>query len=224
MGGWRGIALKRHNVTMPSRLLPLFPLQVVVFPRTHLPLHIFEDRYKEMVGESIRDRSEFGMVLAREGGIVNAGCTVVVDKVLQMHPDGRMDIVTRGQRRFEIVSLDEEKDYLRAQVEYFEDEDTEPAAESLREEVLRHYEALAALGISPQYGAPDLGDPQLSFQLAQALPDLDFLNSLLRSRSEAGRMKQLTDYLAEYIPRRRTIERARELAPTNGHGGTPAGL
>ena len=209
---------------MPSRLLPLFPLQVVVFPRTHLPLHIFEDRYKEMIGESIRDHSEFGVVLARDRGIVNAGCTVVVQKVLQMHPDGRMDIVTRGQRRFEIVSLDEEKEYLRAQVEYFEDEDTEPAAESIREEALKQYEELTGLGITPQYGEPDLGDPQLSFQLAQALPDLDFLSTLLRSRSEAERMRQLTQYLSEYIPRRRTIERVRELAPTNGHGGTPAGI
>ncbi len=202
----------------------MFPLQVVVFPRTHLPLHIFEDRYKEMIGESIRDRSEFGVVLARERGIVNAGCTVVVDKVLQMHSDGRMDIVTRGQRRFEIMSLDEEKDYLRAQVEYFEDEDTEPAAESLREEALKQYEQLTGLGVTPQYGEPDLGDPQLSFQLAQALPDLDFLSTLLRSRSEAERMRQLTQYLSDYIPRRRTIERVRELAPTNGHGGTPAGM
>jgi len=209
---------------MPSRLLPLFPLQVVIFPRTHLPLHIFEDRYKEMIGESIRDHSEFGVVLARDRGIVNAGCTVVVQKVLQMHPDGRMDIVTRGQRRFEIVSLDEEKDYLRAQVEYFEDEDAEPAAETLREEALKQYEELTGLGIAPQYGEPDLGDPQLSFQLAQALPDLDFLSTLLRSRSEADRMRQLTQYLSEYIPRRRTIERVRELAPTNGHGGTPAGI
>lgn len=207
-----------------ARLIPLFPLQVVIFPRTSLPLHIFEERYKEMVGEAIRDRSEFGIVLARERGIVNAGCTVVVDKVLNMHPDGRMDIVTRGQRRFEITSLDQDKDYLRAEVEFFEDEDSEPAAETVREQVLRHYETLAGMGVSPQYGEPDLGDPQLSFQLAQALPDLDFLSILLRNRSEAARMKELADYLTDYIPRRRTIERVRELAPTNGHGGVPKGL
>ena len=95
---------------MPSRLLPLFPLQVVVFPRTPLPLHIFEDRYKEMVGEAIRDSSEFGVVLAKDEGIVNAGCSVTVEKVLHMYPDGRMDILTRGKRRFEILSLNEEKE------------------------------------------------------------------------------------------------------------------
>ena len=71
---------------------------------------------------------------------------------------------------------------------------------------------------------PNLDDPQLSFQLAQAVPDLDFLNALLRQRSETGRLKQLNHFLAEYIPRQRTIERMRELAPTNGFGGKPAGI
>src|SRR5205085_2289409 len=118
---WR--ARKRHNSTMSRRLLPLFPLQLVVFPRTRLPLHIFEERYKEMVGEAIRDESEFGIVLATKDGIVNAGCTVKVEKVMEMYPDGRMDVMTRGERRFEIEGLNEEKDYLRAQVTYFDDED-----------------------------------------------------------------------------------------------------
>ena len=62
--------------------IPLFPLPLVLFPRVLLPLHIFEERYKEMVGEAIRDKSEFGIVLAKEEGILNAGCTVVVDQVL----------------------------------------------------------------------------------------------------------------------------------------------
>ncbi|HEY2013706.1 MAG TPA: LON peptidase substrate-binding domain-containing protein, partial [Bryobacteraceae bacterium] len=115
---------------MSSRLIPLFPLQVVVFPRTQLPLHIFEDRYKEMVGAAIEESSEFGIVLAREDGIVNAGCTVVVEKVVERYPDGRMDIVTRGQRRFEIVGLNEDKDYLQGEVTFFDDEDFDvPPAE-----------------------------------------------------------------------------------------------
>src|ERR1051325_7272435 len=73
---------------MSSRLIPLFPLNVVVFPRTRLPLHIFEERYKEMVGNAIRDDSEFGIVLAKQDGIVTAGCAVSVEKVLRMDPGG----------------------------------------------------------------------------------------------------------------------------------------
>jgi Lon protease-like protein len=209
---------------MPSRLIPLFPLQVVVFPRTQLPLHIFEDRYKEMVGKAIQDNSEFGIVLAKEDGIVNAGCTVMVEKVVERYPDGRMDIVTRGQRRFEILALNEEKDYLQGEVNFFDDEDFDATPAELRDQALTHYRALSDLSASRDHGEPDLADPQLSFQLAQALPDLDFLNGLLRHRSETGRLKQLNRFLSEYIPRQRTIERMRQLAPTNGFGGKPAGL
>jgi Lon protease-like protein len=209
---------------MASRLIPLFPLQVVVFPRTPLPLHIFEERYKEMVGSAIRENSEFGMVLAKGEGIVNAGCTVTVEKVMHMHPDGRMDILTRGQRRFEIQSLDEEKDYLRAQVTFFDDDDFSTVPPELREQAIALFLALRKL--SPAHGPeePNLEDPQLSFQLAQSLPDLDFLNNLLRHRSETARLKQLNQYLADYIPRQQTIARVKQLAPTNGFGGRPTGL
>lgn len=209
---------------MPSRLIPLFPLQVVVFPRTQLPLHIFEDRYKEMVGEAIENRTEFGIVLAKDDGIVNAGCTVMVEKVVERYPDGRMDIVTRGQRRFEIISLNEEKDYLQGEVNFFDDEDFEAAPTELRDQAVKNYEALSGLSASRSHDEPDLKDPQLSFQLAQAVPDLDFLHALLRHRSETVRLKQFNRFLADYIPRQRTIERMRQLAPTNGFGGKPAGL
>jgi Lon protease-like protein len=209
---------------MPARLLPLFPLQVVVFPRTPLPLHIFEERYKEMVGSAIRDSSEFGIVLARKEGIVSAGCTVTVEKLIQMYPDGRMDVLTRGQRRFEIVSLNEEKDYLQAEVNFFDDDDSPAPSKELRDQAVSNYQTLARLPGADPHPDPDIADPQLSFQLAHHLPDLDFLSTLLRHRSEAERLKQLNQYLALYIPRQRVVERMKELAPTNGHGGTPAGL
>jgi Lon protease-like protein len=209
---------------MPARLLPLFPLQLVVFPRTPLPLHIFEERYKEMVGTAIRDSSEFGIVLAKDNGIVNAGCSVLVEKVLHTHPDGRMDILTRGQRRFEIVSLNEDKDYLQGEVSFFDDDDFDPAPPELRDQVLSNYQELKSLAVSKEKGEPNLEDHQLSFQLAQGIPDVDFLDTLLRHRSETGRLKQLNNFLREFVPRQRTIERMTELAPTNGFGGKPAGL
>jgi Lon protease-like protein len=206
---------------MPSGLIPLFPLQVVVFPGTPLPLHIFEERYKEMVGNAIRDNSEFGIVLAREDGIVNAGCTVVVEKLTEMFPDGRMNVITRGKRRFEVLSLNEEKSYLQAEVEFFDDDDFRPAPPELRQEAMTRYRDLTQLGVARQTAEPDEQDPQLSFHLAQAVPDVNFLAVLLRQRSETGRLKELNEYLAQYIPRQRVIERMKALAPTNGHGGRP---
>ncbi len=209
---------------MPKGMIPLFPLQLVVFPRVHLPLHIFEDRYKQMVGDAIRDGSEFGIVLAKEDGILNSGCTVKVEKVLEMYPDGRMDILTRGQRRFEIVSLNEEKDYLQAEVAYFDDEDPAPVAAELRDLALANYRALSLLASSRGHSDADLEDRQVSFQVAQAVPDLDFLSTILRDRSESARLRQFNQYVAEYLPRQRSIERMKDLAPTNGHGTKPAGL
>ena len=208
---------------MPARLLPLFPLQVVVFPRTQLPLHIFEERYKRMVGEAIREQSEFGIVLAKEDGIVNAGCTVTVDKVLKTYADGRMDIITRGRRRFEVLSLDQDEEYLRGEVDFFDDDEPGPGPAELQRETLLQYKALMEIGEGRSFGEPDFADPQLSFQLAQAVADLDFQSVLLRNRSELERLKALRDFLTGYIPRRRQVNRMKRLAPLNGCGGRPSG-
>jgi Lon protease-like protein len=204
-------------LVMPSRLIPLFPLQVVVFPRTNLPLHIFEERYKEMTGKAMRENSEFGIVLAKEEGIVNAGCTVVVEKLMHTYPDGRMDLMTRGRERFEIAELNEEQNYLQAEVEFFDDEDADPTPPEVRHRALENFKELLEMGGAGEREA-NLEDPQLSFQLAQTLPDLDFLNALLRHRSENVRLKLLNQYLEQYIPRQRTINRIKAIAPTNGFG------
>src|SRR3984893_9553157 len=115
---------------MQEGLLPLFPLQVVLLPGSQLPLHIFEDRYKEMIREVLRDKQEFGVGLASEKGIVNTGCTASVDRVLRECPDGALDIFTQGQGRFEILLLNDERSFLRGGVESFaadEPDQAEPA-------------------------------------------------------------------------------------------------
>ena len=209
--------------TMP-RLLPLFPLQLVVFPRTQLPLHIFEDRYKEMIGQAMAQNSEFGVVLAKNDGIVNAGCTVIIDKILTTYPDGRLDIVTNGARRFEILALDHEKPYLRGEVEFFNDDDTSEVPLTLRLEVLERFRAMIEAGDQGSYPEPVLSDPQLSFQLAQLLEDLDFQSVILRTRSETERLKQISQFLYNYVPRLKETTRMKQLAPLNGFGHKPAGL
>ena len=134
---------------MSTRLLPIFPLHVVVFPRTRLPLHIFEERYKKMVGEALANNTEFGMILARDEGIVNAGCTVVVEKVLKTYPDGKLDIVTGGRRRFEVMMLNEEQEYLRGEVQFFDDDDSgdEEAPLEAQHTALMLYKTLLESGI-----------------------------------------------------------------------------
>ncbi|HTW66784.1 MAG TPA: LON peptidase substrate-binding domain-containing protein [Bryobacteraceae bacterium] len=209
---------------MQEELLPLFPLQVVLFPRTPLPLHIFEERYKQMIADVSRAHSEFGVVLAGEKGIVNAGCTATVEKVLKKYPDGRMDLISIGRRRFEIILLNDEKSYLRGAVEYFDDDTSDPIAPEVRERVLKSYNDLCSVQEAEPLHEPELTDPQLSFQLAQVVPDLDFRQMLLATRSEADRMRRLAEFFPSFSSRQRQIQHARAVGPTNGHAKRPPGV
>ncbi|HWF08188.1 MAG TPA: LON peptidase substrate-binding domain-containing protein [Bryobacteraceae bacterium] len=205
-----------------AKLLPLFPLQLVVFPGGIVPLHIFEERYKEMVGEAEAAGTEFGIVLAKDGGIVNTGCTVKVETVLKRYPDGRFDVLTRGQRRFVVTSLDQEKDYLRGEVEYYGDDEPESAPHELRHRAVAAFtkmsEALAPLAEEANEQAPDPEHPFLSFQLAAAVDDLDFRNLLQRSRSEADRLRAFVDFAGEYAERKQYAAKMKRTAPQNGFG------
>jgi hypothetical protein len=204
---------------MQQGLLPLFPLQVVLFPGGELPLHIFEERYREMIGEVLRDRLEFGVVLASEKGIVGMGCTATVDSVLKEYPDGRLDILTRGRRRFEILLLNEERSFLRGSVDFFDDdEQAETAAPELQQRAIAGYNQLQALSAGQPLDALGEGDPRLSFRLAQPVPDLGFRQTLLGLRSESGRLRQLADFFPGYVVRQKRIQQVKDVAPRNGHG------
>src|SRR5258708_39663963 len=148
-------------VHMQQELLPLFPLEVVLFPRTPLPLHIFEDRYKQMVGEGLENKSEFGVVLAGEKGIVSTGCTASGGKVMNSYPDGRMDILTLGRRRFEIILLNDEKSYLRGAVEFFDDEEFEAIPDDTARRVLEAYTAMREMEHQEPLVDPEMSDPQV---------------------------------------------------------------
>ena len=103
-------------------LLPLFPLDLVLFPGTSLPLHIFEPRYREMISECLDRKKLFGVVRAKEEGVAEIGCTAEIITVAKKYPDGRMDIVTEGRERFEVMQVNQERSFLQAEVLYLRDE------------------------------------------------------------------------------------------------------
>ena len=84
-------------------LLAIFPLDVVLFPGVPLPLHIFEPRYKEMIGECMEEQKPFGIVRVQEEGVAQIGCTAEIVAVTKKHEDGKLDIVTEGRARFELL-------------------------------------------------------------------------------------------------------------------------
>lgn len=204
---------------MQDGLLPLFPLQVVLLPGSQLPLHIFEDRYKEMIAEVLRDKIEFGVVLANEKGIVNTGCTAVIERVLREYPDGRLDILAVGRRRFEIERINDEKSYLRGEVDYFDDEDQTLPEDAFRARAIWGYNELRALTAEAPLAAAHTDDPQLSFRLAGPIQDLGLRQALLSARSEAERLRQLAEFLPGFLIRQRRVEHIKQVAPRNGHGG-----
>ncbi len=131
-------------------LLPLFPLDLVLLPGVPLPLHIFEPRYKEMIKECLDEKRQFGIVRAKEEAFVNTGCTAEIINVLKTYPDGRMNILVEGQKRFEILQVNQERTFLQAEVFYLEDEE-DPAAKPEVEMALElHGQIMQLAGARPE--------------------------------------------------------------------------
>jgi len=197
-------------------LLPLIPLDVVLLPGTPIPLHIFEPRYKEMIGECLAQKTAFGIVRAKEDSIAEIGCTAEILEVTKRYDDGRLDIICQGSRRFEVMGLNEERAFLQAEVTYFDDEPGRAAAEQV-DEALRLYRELVRL-VEEETGTPEATAPQLSFQLAAPMPlDLDFKQTLLGMRSERERIAAVVAYFGALLPRMRLAVKARKKAGGNGH-------
>ena len=105
-----------------SSLLPIFPLELVLMPGVPLPLHIFEPRYKEMITECLEQKKPFGVVRASSDGVADIGCTAEIMSVTKKYDDGRMDILTRGVDRFEVIQVSDERSFLQAEIALVEDE------------------------------------------------------------------------------------------------------
>jgi Lon protease-like protein len=197
-------------------LLPLFPLNVVLLPGSPLPLHIFEPRYKEMIGECRANNAPFGVVRATDEGIAEIGCTAETVSVTKEYSDGRMDLVTEGRKRFEVLELNQERSFLRAEVLLVPDEPGIAAPEQRARAIEFHRQILALAG-----AVQDLSDADqsaLSFYLAGSLPlDLDFKQRLLAMRSEAERIETVAKYFETILPNLQRAARAREKAGGNGH-------
>ena len=120
-------------------ILPLFPLNVVLFPGMPLPLHIFEERYKQMIGECLEHDIPFGIVLIKEGAEVgdpaepySVGTTARIAQVERLD-GGRMNLMTEGKRRFRIMEVTQQLPYLKGRVEYISEEQGQPSSETLGE-------------------------------------------------------------------------------------------
>jgi uncharacterized protein len=196
-------------------LIALFPLDVVLFPGTPLPLHIFEPRYRELITECLSEKKAFGMVRTRESALAEVGCTAAIVSVAKQYEDGRFDIVVEGRQRFEIEELNQERSFLRGEVVFFEDEPSQVSKSDTETVIQLHQQLFDVLGQHVEF---EKKYESLSFQLAHELPvDMDFKQSILEMKSEAERIDTLIEYYRATIPKVEMTLRARDKASGNGH-------
>jgi len=202
----------------PERI-PLFPLDVVLLPGTHLPLHIFELRYRHMVRRCIEESSEFGILLALPNGVAGVGCTAEIIEVIKPYEDGKMDIQTIGRAPFQVTELFTGNPLLEGRVNYLEGGD-EPIAEPVERELIELYEACYTLvfGDFPR-DIEERKKAGLAYQVAAALPmDLLWKQQILELRSEPDRQGRLVALLRGWAPHLQKANQMRARAGGNGHG------
>jgi Lon protease-like protein len=208
---------------MPDKkLIPLFPLGVVLLPGLPLPLHIFEERYKQMIGECLESEDVFGLVGYNGSEIKSAGCTARIVEVLKRYDDGRLDIMTVGERRFYIAEQVESKPYLQGWVEFFDDE-VEELGDRDRETALKglilHNELSRLLGAETSYDgstATELED--ISFVLAGSEGfSLDEKQVFLEMTSTRERLSKAIPAMEKLIERFKLTLEIKRIIGGNGH-------
>ncbi len=188
--------------------LGLFPLGIVLLPTEQIPLHIFEDRYQELIGECLADDREFGLVYADDDGLRELGTRAAVTEVLERFEDGRLNIVVEGRDRFRLLELTSGRSFHTGVVEPVVDE-PDPADPEDEERALALFGRLVEL-TGAEVDPPERDVPLLSFELAGRFEfAAELKQRLLVLTSERARVRMLTEVLEAAAT---AVEREREIA------------
>jgi Lon protease-like protein len=203
---------------MPETLerFPLFPLGLVLIPHELVPLHIFEERYKLMIGECIEEEREFGIVWLSDDGLKEIGCSARITRVLERFEDGRMNVLVEGASPFRLLRRIDDLPYPAGDIELLADDDQGVDAGDVAETARRRYADLVA-EVTDERPEPDALAKLDAYGMAATLDvALEAKQMLLELRSERGRLEQLEGLFAEALRRIRHAERAAERARGNG--------
>jgi Lon protease-like protein len=196
--------------------LGLFLLEAVLLPTEQTPLHVFEARYKELIGECIEHEGEFGWVLSDEdGGIRDVGCRARVLGVLEELEDGRLLIAVEGGEPFRIERLTSGRSFTTAEVADVDDDGTLGEEEDV-EKALTLFGQIVELS-ELEAEVPDARSPILSYELAARVDfERGAKQELLESRSESERLAVVTKLLELTAVQLAREKEASDRAPTNG--------
>ncbi|MGB3682502.1 MAG: LON peptidase substrate-binding domain-containing protein [Rubrobacteraceae bacterium] len=199
--------------------IPIFPLNVVLMPGAPMPLHIFEDRYKQMVDECLEGESEFGMVLADDSGTREVGCTARIVELVERYDDGRMLILVEGSRRFKLNNVLTGKPYYVGEVDYIQEDDPGEEISDIAEECValleRVVEAATEGSVDIEIESPYRN---LSFAIAGRIEfELETRQQILELPTERERLEKVKGLLSQAAERLERERQASEKAQTNGH-------
>jgi Lon protease-like protein len=196
---------------------PLFPLGLVLIPRELVPLHIFEERYKLMIGECLEQETEFGIVWLSDSGLKEVGCAARVTRVLERFDDGRMNVLVEGTTPFRLLRRIDDLPYPAGDVEPLADDDQQPGDAEAIEAARTRYADLVADVTDERPDAETLASLDAYGMAATLDVALDAKQEMLELRSERARLEQLEALFADALGRIRHAERAAERAQGNGH-------
>ena len=198
-----------------EREFPLFPLGMVALPGEMIPLHIFEERYKQMMGECLESEREFGVVWMSDDGLREIGCACEIERVLEQMEDGRMNILTRGTRPFRVLERQGHLAYPAGVVAFLSDdtEETDPEAAGTARTA---YADLVKRATDREPEQAELDEMDAYAMAATVDFGLDAKQGLLDLRSENARMKLVTRLFRAAAKRLDFVDRAQARARSNG--------
>lgn len=197
--------------------LPLFPLNLVLYPGERLPLHIFEERYKDLTQYCLDHDVPFGIIRAENDSVAEVGTTARIQEVVTRYEDGRLDIAVEGEERFRLLEMYDEKSYFTGDVSLLEDEDREIDLDLKERVITQHMKLLELAGRTVR---PDLYEDVelLSYVLARnAALDGEQKQELLELTSENERIQYLIRHFESLIPRVEQKEDVHRRIRSNGH-------
>jgi Lon protease-like protein len=201
---------------MAGNEMPIFELPLALLPGEQLPLHIFEERYKRMIGRSVDEGEPFGIVLRDDDGARSVGCTARVEEVLERFDDGRMNVVVSGQEPFKVLDRFEAPEYPAGEVELIDEDDGPPIDEDSASAARDAFAELAerATGERPE---PEELDGASAYAIAARIElPADTKQKLLELRDEDERMELLANALGAVEAALERAEEAAERASGNG--------
>ncbi len=195
--------------------LPLFPLGIVVLPSEAVPLHIFEERYKTMIGECLERESEFGIVWLSDDRLREIGCACRIERVLEVDEEGSMDLLTRGTQVFRVLERKRDLPYPAALIEFVTDLE-EPADAAAADAAHTAYGDLVRLATDRDPEDGELAQ-MTAYEMAATVDfGLDAKQGLLELRSENARLLLATRLFRAAIKRLQYVDRAQARARSNG--------